>query len=509
MTHHLETEFKLRATAPIDIADVDRIVQELGVTCRRQDVVEQTDDYLDADGELRVAGRALRIRRNRHGAAAGCKSAGEHQDGLYRREEVEEPWSGPDLPTTAADLPGPVRDAIEPFTHDRRLTPWLQLRVQRQLRELEVDGRPLGELVLDRVVVGSGAEAPTFVEIELEVHDDLAACEHLATVLQQRLDLQAADDDKPAHAWQLLHAADGAADDDAMLPAPIDPWSQALQHWLLAMRASEVLVRADDRPEALHALRVAIRRLRVLVRSFASAWPEGAARELLDLLAAAGRRLGPWRDLDVTLAALPAAAATLPPGMHAGTAWLGDWLRANRAQTRSEVLAWFRSVEHQQLQRRIGSLVRTAMVPVDAEERNRRTDERLRRSVRTVRQLSAALPPDLPIAPLHQLRLAVKRLRYLAEEFAGTRDRAFRRALRRIFRLQQRLGDVCDHERAIDQHLAWITALPPDTPRDQVVATIGGLVALHATGAAEARQRLQRLWHRIDKKRTWRALRRN
>lgn len=508
MTHHLETEFKLRATAPIDIADVDRIVQELGLTCRRQDVVEQTDDYLDAEGELRAAGRALRIRRNRHGATATCKSAGEHQDGLYRREEIEEPWPGPGLPATAAELPGPVRDAIEPFTLDRDLTPWLQLRVQRLLRELEIDGRRLCELALDTVVVGGGIGAPTFIEIEIEVQDDLATCERLASVLQERLDLQPADDDKPTHAWQLLRASTGVASDDATPPAAVDPWVVVLRRWLLAMRAAEVLVRSDDRADALHALRVAIRRLRVLVRAFASAWPEGIARELLELLATAGRRLGAWRDLDVTLAALPAAAATLPPGLRGGVACLTEWLRTDRQRTRADVLAWFRSAAHLQLQRRIESLTRIAADPGDTELRQRRLDRRLRRSVRTVRRLATELPPELPIAPLHQLRLAVKRLRYLAEEFAPDRDRAFHRALRRVIRLQQRLGDICDHERAIEQHLAWIGALPADAPRDAVVATIGGLAALHATAATAARQRLLRTWHRLDKKRTWRALRR-
>ncbi len=42
------------------------------------------------------------------------------------------------------------------------------------------------------------------------------------------------------------------------------------------LRASEAALRADRAPESLHAMRVALRRLRSLVRAFRDLWPQAA-----------------------------------------------------------------------------------------------------------------------------------------------------------------------------------------------------------------------------------------
>src|SRR5436190_7457692 len=124
MPDNIETEFKLRATRPLEVAVVDAAVRELGFGCRAVATTEHVDTYLDdGDGSLGRAGIGLRLRSARGGNRVTYKARGSHSNGKFVREEHEAEWPDAAAPRTARELPPLLRDAVEPFVLDRVLVP--------------------------------------------------------------------------------------------------------------------------------------------------------------------------------------------------------------------------------------------------------------------------------------------------------------------------------------------------------------------------------------------------
>jgi len=95
-------------------------------------------------------------------------------------------------------------------------------------------------------------------------------------------------------------------------------------------------------------------------------------------------------------------------------------------------------------------------------------------------------------------------LRYLAEEFADLPGHDYGKSLQAVVQLQQALGQVCDHEVAMQRLLGWLgdpalSASGPTAP-----AVLGGLATRHALLAKKARKKAARCLERTDRKKVWR-----
>ena len=166
MTDTTETEFKLRATRPLEVAAVDAVLREIGIPCRASTSSNHTDTYLDDPlGTLTAAGVGLRLRTGSGGQSLTCKARGSSGNGLFVREELDADWPGSDLPRTARELPAALRDRVEPFVLDRSLLPILQLATQRDSRMLVQEDQDLCELTIDRVEAATGGRTVTFHEV--------------------------------------------------------------------------------------------------------------------------------------------------------------------------------------------------------------------------------------------------------------------------------------------------------------------------------------------------------
>lgn len=524
----IETEFKLRATAPLDAEQVDAALSAAGVRVRHRSSTAHTDVYLDdAAGTLARHGIGLRLRVGSDGRVLACKSAGTVTGALHRREERAHPWPGDAPPDRAAMLPEPLRDAVEPFVLGRPLAPVLTLDVRREVRVLA-----LGELAVDTVTAAAGERRAMFVEVELEVDagqgdappaggddpdaagpdaagpedgpsDPLAAASRLAERLERALPVSPAVEDKPTHAAQLL----GLGAVSAGLPAgeaQLADWLSArLQEHLSALRTHAAGVRCERGPEEVHQLRVHLRHMRVLAGAFAEAWrPEDAAL-LRETLRAWGRSLGEPRERDVVLEMLPDLVASLPAPLQHAAATVAAGLRDRRDKAYARVRTMLRDPAHVQDMAQIESLCTRAAMPTGAAALPAaaaaprelwRTARRLRRRIRRLGR-----QPGLP--ELHEVRLSVKRLRMLADEVAGVRGEDAGKARRRLLRAQSRLGSMCDCEVAIDQHLELLGR--EDLPRP-AVALAGALAGLLEGRLAAARRRALRAARRLDRASTWR-----
>jgi CHAD domain-containing protein len=214
----------------------------------------------------------------------------------------------------------------------------------------------------------------------------------------------------------------------------------ALRAQRRAIREHERGTRAGRDPEDLHEMRVAVRRLRAILRAgramFEREWTEGLRGELEWL----GTALGHVRDLDVLIASLRSRLAGLPATEgRIGAILLGD-IEKDYARARGRLHAALAGARYRRLLRRLDAgLRRPPVVEPDVSLRDvaAREFEKLRSAVK-----------DLPKHPadedLHAVRIKVKRARYAAELAREAVGRPARRFLQQARAVQDVLGDHQD-----------------------------------------------------------------
>jgi triphosphatase len=252
-------------------------------------------------------------------------------------------------------------------------------------------------------------------------------------------------------------------------------------------------------PEAVHQMRVGLRRLRSAWQLFGDAVACPAVDAAMPALRALGRNLGPARDWDVFATTTLAAVAGGLPEERAL-----QRLRAAAARRRRESYASLRQylagAGFREITIRLAALA--ALRPWEAaaagaEEQSavlaqpladfaaHALGRRLGRAEEAGETLAT-----LTGAELHALRIRLKRLRYTAEFFAPLYPaRAARRFIRRLARLQDRLGRLNDATVA-DALLGQLDG----RRRSYATGVVRGFLA---AGEARARRRLDRAWRRF------------
>lgn len=222
----------------------------------------------------------------------------------------------------------------------------------------------------------------------------------------------------------------------------------ALGYLVAASRAAE---RLDDPAdgEALHDLRVAVRRLRSCLRAYQSLLGESVGEKLPRRLRKLGELTGPGRDAEVQLEWLTKLAAEAPPEHEPGARWLAERLERRKSsdydRIRSEVGRRFAKIEPR-LRERLSRYECTVRLDAPSEEL-RFADvaaHAIGEALETVAGELTAIESLDQGARLHEARLAGKRLRYLIEpwrEIDGARE-----IIRQLKELQDALGELNDLE---------------------------------------------------------------
>jgi CHAD domain-containing protein len=267
---------------------------------------------------------------------------------------------------------------------------------------------------------------------------------------------------------------------------------------LRALLAHQRQAGDDDEPEAVHQMRVAGRRIRVVLRVAGPVF--GAAGEQVRAeVAWLGGLLGPVRDLDVLCGRLAARAGDLPEADLAGFDEVLAALRAARSAHRAEMVTALGGRRYRAALRGLAQLARPADQPTDPSgpgpvELVRRPVRRLRREV----ELAGREPTE---EALHDLRIRGKRVRYAAEfgaTLAGRKDAARLRSLATAAkRFQEVLGDHQDTV-AAEQRLRALAVDPDAALSPAAVLVLGRLVE---------REHVERDRHAADWWPAWRAVR--
>ena len=245
--------------------------------------------------------------------------------------------------------------------------------------------------------------------------------------------------------------------------------------------------------EAVHQARVATRRLRSDLRTFAEFVDAEAASALRAELGVAGGALGAVRDADVLHERLARQAAGLPPGMGAGTRHLLTRLESERSVARGELIALLDSPRYAGL---VESLVQAAAVPplTPAADRPGRaaTAAAVRRPWKRLIRAVAALGAAPPDEQLHAVRIKAKRVRYAAEAASAVWGSPATALAKQVARVQTVLGDLQDA--AVAE--AWLAGAATDAPSG---VAAGALIAVQWNEAATARAAFPAAWEGVGR----------
>lgn len=401
---------------------------------------------------LSRAGVLLRLRRDGNAWRQTVKRQDVSHGGLTRRPEWHSPYAN-HFEFSAVDDPD-LRNWLQRDKLVGRLAAIFETNVRRTLWRIEPRHGVRIVAKLDRGWIASSGRRETISELELQLEaggvDDLY---DFAMQLAQRQPLPPLLLSKAERGYRLFQGSPAQAVKAG--PVAINPDATPLEAFrLIALDCLSHLQHnhggaiASDDPEYVHQMRVATRRLRAAMRMFRPVLPEDFADRLVAPMRDLMRTLGQARDLDVLMTEIvaPVAAALRDePRLTDLAGAITDRLYAARNHTRHVL----QQPGYGQLLLTASALLQNAPFVAPPAEGDVPSlldfaDHRLRRLLKRVHALASAARAEDP-ASLHELRIAIKRLRY-AIEFFGPMipGQAGEKLVRRLAGLQDELGQLND-----------------------------------------------------------------
>jgi len=251
--------------------------------------------------------------------------------------------------------------------------------------------------------------------------------------------------------------------------------------------------------ESVHQARVAVRRLRSLLRSFRPMIDKEWSAPLRQELAWLGTELGAVRDIDVLLARLHSdaqrAGGTTDPNVKAVFAKV----RADRTQARGRLSAAMRSDRYRRLRDVLARASRSPRFTLAARMTAREgLIPIVRKAWKRLRSAVSDLRPRPSVPALHRVRMLAKRCRYAAEAAIPIETKRAASFAQAAAQFQDALGEFNDAEAAC-------RALRRLRKRTGMALAANALLALESEAAARARSMWPGEWRALADKRlrTW------
>lgn len=507
----VETELKLRG----DTADLERLWQapplrEPAAAAPRVKLLENV--YYDtADFRLRKHGLAFRVRRDSERFIQTVKTGDTAASAVMRRGE----WQG-EVPS-AEPQPDLVKDpelrAALGLLLPGELRPVFTTRVRREIVELNGTDS-LGRLrvieaAFDRGEIEAAGAREPLAEIELELREGSpAALFDLALALQDVALAQVETRSKSARGYALatgrgpawvradpLDLAAAMTVDDALAAV----LGSCLRHWTV----NEAAALDGSDPEGVHQMRIGLRRFRSALTVFGALLPAQQSDWLKEEVRWALNALGPARDWDVFLAGLLAPLEAARPG-DADLAALRDVAQERQAQAYRQLREALASPRYTRFLLRYGGWLeargwRAAALAAAQEAALAQpivalADRLLAKRHRQVLKRGKGFA-KLATAERHELRIAVKKLRYTTEFFRSLypakHSKGYLAALRD---LQESLGHLNDV--AVAEHLLASLSGKPARGRSarRLERAIGMVLGWYDRALLDVEPELRRTW---------------
>jgi CHAD domain-containing protein len=493
----IERELKLTA-------DVDMTMPDLSGLARDATVGEPTRLKLNAvyydtpTLALARSGVTLRSRTGEGAPVWTLKIPCQGGSLLSRHEYTFDEPLGP--------VPQQARLAARALTRDQSLAPVIVLTTDRTEVTISTEGEPALKVCDDVVVAEGGAVSlPKFREIEVEtVSDDVDA--GLVDAAAARLRAAGCRDDA-AIPKALRALGDRANDPPDVATSALTKRAtvgELLRH-VISKSVAQIVehhagVYLGDDPEDLHDLRVAARRLRSDLRTFAPVLDRHWTTWLRDELAWLGGEVGRGRDADVLAERLRACIATLPVEERGAAARLLNRVDATRVEGRQHVVAALSSDRYVVL---LDALVEAANDPhfaadppdINQQRARKIVPDLVRKPWRRVRRAVDGLSDESPDSAFHQVRIRSKRVRYAAEAVTPLFGRDARRFARAMADVQTVLGD---HQDTVVAE-AWLRAAAKDDPSSRLA--VGELINMQRGERRQLRKTFKSVWKKASRRR--------
>ena len=407
---HHEIEDTYAVGVDTDLPSFDEVS---GVdTVQRGEVHDLEATYFDT-ADLALATAGISLRRRTGGADPGWHLKLPMKKGRF---EVHE-----SLARATKTVPKSLRTLLVVHTRDAELQPVAVVRTRRQVQLLlDKEGRTLAEFCDDHVSADTfeGTGPLTWREWELElVHGD-------AGLLATATALVEATGGRPSDATTLATVLGERVPirPEQVPPSPTRtaPASQVLQARLLeqvtVIRRYDPLVRRDA-PDAVHKMRVAVRRLRSALATYRPLFVREQTEPVRDELKWLAAALGEPRDAEVMRERLEVMLAEEPPEVVRGAGYqrMDEEMRAEYTQARGRLLAALGSTRYFALLDRLDELAagppwsEKAAQPVHSVLRTRVRHD-YKRLVGRVELADEAEDPGEREHRLHEARKAAKRV---------------------------------------------------------------------------------------------------
>jgi CHAD domain-containing protein len=496
---HTEIESKFDVSAEF-------VVPPLGGLDHIVSVGEPIELRLDATyydtADLRLAHASIALRRRTGGVDDGwhLKMA----KTLDERVEVHRP-----IGSDETHVPDALSDLVLARVRGLPLVPIATLRTHRIVQHLLGAGdTPLAEVADDRVTGESGSAVSAWREVEVELADgdrDL-----LAAVAERLREAGAVPSGSASKLARLLdiRADEGAGDASAGSKSTAGEAVVAhLGEQAAALVALDPLVRVDS-ADAVHKMRVAVRRLRSALATYRKLLDRSVTDPLRDELKWLGGVLGPVRDAEVTREQLRDAVAAQPRSLVVGPVAK----RIDRTLGGEHRDAHRRALDEMRSERYLRLLDTLESVAAGSALAGKRVDRPARkqlpkavrrafdRMVGYVEQAEAATTPEDTDLLLHEVRKAAKRVRYAAESAQPVVGSDAADLAKEMEELQDVLG--AHNDSVVIRPLLRRLAAEADAEGDSAF-TFGRLHALDEWRAARTREQYESMIGDLTKPPKW------
>ncbi|MGE7469868.1 CHAD domain-containing protein [Bosea sp. NPDC003192] len=498
-----EIELKLAASPEaletLRSADlIARHARNQGVTRRLDAVYYDTPDRL-----LDRNGLSLRVRRSgkRHVQTLKRSDSG---DPLVRDE-----WEAA-LPDGTLDLALlPLAEIGEPLASlsAGQLAPAFATRIRRRLRRLDYAGA-LIEIAFDDGTIEAGEKSLPVSEVELELKEgEAAALYEFGLAMLDVAPLQVATQSKSARGYGLAFSRLPRAVKAKPVEIGADDNADAAIAAILGNTYKQLLgnlapVATRSGPEAVHQMRVSLRRLRSALTVLKSEIASPALVPIGQEAKRLGHALGPARNWDVFItqtvpdiedegledAGLKVLRKAAEP--HRESSYAAVQERLADPQTSRFLLSFGALIERRGWRNGVASETMAVLAEPADDFAGRILARTHRKALKRGRHFGSLAPEAR-----HQLRLALKKLRYTAEFFLPLHDgAAARRYLGRLSRLQEALGLANDA--ATTRHL--IADLRGGKGGPELHFAAGAVHGWQSRQTIEAGRKLKRRWRKFE-----------
>lgn len=232
-------------------------------------------------------------------------------------------------------------------------------------------------------------------------------------------------------------------------------------HLVLGPRLEEMILlrtRALDfsDPEGVHDMRVASRRVRSALRDFAPYLHKSKLSASIRQLKEIADKLGAVRDYDVAIIALEKLQTKATPEVSSGLQRIIDAQKAKRDPARKELLRAIGLKAISELKPAFLQAIAPSDPPPTSVKTKPRTTRKsgasykvfaratLLKRLKELEGLSTSLYEPQRVKPLHEMRIAAKRLRYALDLFAHCWGESLGVFSRQVAQLQSSLGELHD-----------------------------------------------------------------